>query len=54
MKFDFLEKKQGMSWTSGLAKKMQNKKVEEVLVYPYYMKEWRPDLIKDYLKEMVK
>lgn len=54
MKFDYLEKTQGMNFTSGLAKRLQNKKIEEVLAYPYFMKEWRPDLIKEYLAEMNK
>ena len=54
MKFDYLEKTQGMSFTSGLAKRLKNKKIEEVLAYPYFMKEWRPDLIKEYLAEMNK
>lgn len=49
-----MEKRQGMGYTSGLAKQMQNKNVEEVLVYPYYMKQWKPELIKEYLSEMVK
>lgn len=49
MKFDYLERAQGMQFTSGLAKRLQNKKIEEVLAYPYFMKEWRPDLIKEYL-----
>ena len=38
MRFDYKEKRQGMQHTSGLAKKLHKRKIEEVLVYPYFMK----------------
>lgn len=37
MKFDFQEKKQGMSFCSGLAKTMHSRKIDELLIYPYFM-----------------
>lgn len=52
MKFDFLEKKQSMGFCSGLAKSMHTQKVEELLIYHYYMEEFKPDLIKQYLDEL--
>lgn len=54
MRFDYLEKLQGMQYTSGLAKKLQNRKIQQVVAYPFFMKEWRPDLIKGYLNQIAK
>jgi len=52
MKFDYLEKKQGMNYCSNLAKNLHTRKLEEVLIYPYFMEEFRPDLINAYLNEL--
>lgn len=52
MKFDFQEKKQGMNFCSGVVRNLHRRKVEEVFVYPYLMEEFRPDLIKDYIKQL--
>lgn len=45
MKFDYLQKSQGMSYCSRLAKLMHKRDIEELLVYPYLMEEFKPDLI---------
>jgi len=37
MKFDFMEKRQGISFVSGIAKRMHTKSAEEILYYPYLM-----------------
>lgn len=52
MKFRFQEKKQGMMFTSGLARNLQERKMEEILAYPYFMQEWKPEIISQYLNEM--
>lgn len=52
MKFDFLEKRQGMNFCSGVARSLHRRKVEEVFVYPYLMEEFRPDLIKEYIGQL--
>jgi insulysin len=52
LKFQFMDKKKGMAEASSLAKHLQERQVEELLVYPYLMDEWRPDLIKEYLNEL--
>lgn len=45
IKFDFLEKKQGMNYASSIAKNMHKKSAEDILIFPYLMEEFRPDLI---------
>ena len=52
MRFKFQEKRQGMMFTSGIARNLQEKQIDEVLAYPYFMEEWRPDRITEYLSEM--
>jgi insulysin len=52
MKFDFLEKRQGMNFCSSTAKNMHKREVEEIMIYPYFMEEFRPDLITAYLSEL--
>ena len=52
MKFDFMQKSQGMSYCSRLAKQMHKRKTEELLVYPYLMEEFKPELINAYLGEI--
>lgn len=52
MKFDFLEKRQGMNFCSSTAKNMHKREVEEIMIYPYFMEEFRPDLIIAYLSEL--
>jgi secreted Zn-dependent insulinase-like peptidase len=52
MKFDYLEKKQGMNYCSSIAKNLHKKNLEEILVFPYLMETFRPDLIKEYLNEL--
>jgi insulysin len=52
IKFDFLEKKQGMSFCSNIAKALHKRKVEETFIYPYLMEEFKPDLIKAYLEQL--
>lgn len=52
MKFDFLEKKQGMSYSSSLAKSLHKRSIEELFVFPYLMEEFRPQLIKDYVNQL--
>jgi secreted Zn-dependent insulinase-like peptidase len=52
MKFDYLQKTQGMNYCSKLAKSLHRRKMEEVLIYPYLMDEFRPDLIKQYLQQL--
>lgn len=52
MKFDFMQKAQGMSYCSSLAKHLHRRTIEEVLVYPYFMEEFKPSLIKDYLGQL--
>jgi secreted Zn-dependent insulinase-like peptidase len=42
MKFDFLEKKQGMIYVSNLAKNLQKRKIEEIFIYPYLMEDFKP------------
>ena len=37
MKFDFMEKNKGMMHTAKLAKNMQKRKIQELIVYPYLM-----------------
>lgn len=32
-----MEKKKGMSYISGMAKNMQTRKLDEVIIYPYLM-----------------
>jgi secreted Zn-dependent insulinase-like peptidase len=54
MKFDFMQKTQGMSYCSRLAKHLHKRSIDEVLVYPYYMEEFKPDLIKNYLQQLRK
>ena len=38
-----------MSYCSNLAKSLHKRKIEEVLIYPYFMEQFRPDLINAYL-----
>ena len=52
MKFDYLQKSQGMSYCSRLAKLMHKREIEELLIYPYLMEEFKPDLIENYLNEL--
>lgn len=52
MKFDFLQKSQGMNYCSKIAKNLHKRTMEEVLIYPYLMEEFRPDLIKKYLEQL--
>lgn len=47
-----MEKRQGMSFVSNLAKRMHKKSAEQILYYPYLMEKWTPELIKDYLNQM--
>jgi hypothetical protein len=49
MKFDFMDKKQGMNFCSGMAKNLHKRKVEEIYIYPYLMEEFKPELIKSYV-----
>lgn len=37
LQFEFMDKKKGMGESSKLAKNMQDRKIEEVIVYPYLM-----------------
>jgi hypothetical protein len=41
-----------MSFCSGLAKHLHKRKIDEVIVYPYLMEEFRPDLINSYLDQL--
>lgn len=43
-----------MQYTSGLAKRLHYRSMEEVIAYPYFMKSWQPQLIKEYLGDMAK
>lgn len=52
MKFDFLQKTQGMNYCSRIAKNLHKRKMEEVLVFPYLMEEYRPELINNYLQQL--
>lgn len=52
MKFDFLEKKQGMSYSSNLAKSLHKRSIEELFLFPYLMEEFKPQLIKDYVNQL--
>ena len=52
LKFDFADKKQGMSAAAQLSKRMQDVPVEEVLFKEYFMEEWHPELIGDYLSQL--
>ena len=52
MRFDFIEKSQGMSFASGLVKRLYDHSIEEVLAYPYFMKGWKPELITNYLSHL--
>ena len=54
MMFDYQEKTKGMAFASGLAKRLHDHKIEEVLAYPYFMKEWRPQLIQDYTSQLTR
>ena len=52
MKFDYLQKSQGMSYCSRLAKLMHKRKIEELIVYPYLMEEFQPNQIDAYLGQL--
>ena len=52
MKFDFMQKAQGMNYSCKLAKLMHKRKTEELIIYPYYMEQFRPQLITDYLLQL--
>lgn len=52
LKFDNLDKKQGMSACAELSKTMHDVRVEEVLVRDYLMEEWKPELITGYLDQL--
>lgn len=52
MKFDYLEKRQGMNYCSNIAKNLHRRKLEEVLVYPFFMEEFKPELIRDYIAQI--
>lgn len=52
LKFDNLDKKQGMSACANLSKTMHDVPVEEVLVKDYLMVDWRPELITKYLNQI--
>lgn len=47
-----MDKKKGMGETSKIAKNLQERKIAEVIVYPYLMEEWKPELINEYLSEL--
>lgn len=47
-----MEKKQGMNFCSGSAKSLHKRSIEELFIYPYFMEEFRSDLIKDYLNQL--
>lgn len=49
LKFEFMDKKKGMMESAKIAKNMHDRKIEEILIYPYLMNEWRPELINEYL-----
>lgn len=53
MRFDFQETRKGMSFASGLAKRLHDRSIEEVLAYPYFMKQWKPQLIREYLSHLL-
>jgi len=36
-----MDKKKGMGETSKIAKNLQERKISEVIVYPYLMEEWK-------------
>ena len=42
-----------MNYCSSIAKNLHRRSIEEILVHPYYMEEFRPDLITQYLEELV-
>lgn len=44
-----MDKKKGMMESAKIAKNMHDRKIEEILIYPYLMNEWRPELINEYL-----
>jgi insulysin len=46
MKFEYMEKKKGMMHTARMAKYMHQRKIEELIVYPYLMEKWEPEIIK--------
>lgn len=41
-----------MSYCSSVAKNLHSRKIEEVLIYPYFMEEFRPELINSYLNQL--
>lgn len=41
-----------MSFCSNLAKHLHKRKIDEVLVYPYFMEEFKPDTINAYLNQL--
>jgi insulysin len=52
MKFDYMTRSQGMSFCSKLAKLLHQRKMEELIIYPYLMEEFKPELINDYLGQL--
>lgn len=54
LKFDFADKKQGMSAAAQLSKRMHEVPVEEVMFKEFFMEEWHPELIVDYLGQLSK
>ena len=54
MKFDYMQKTQGMNYCSRLAKFMHKRKIEELLIHPYLMEDFQPELISNYLQMLQK
>ena len=41
-----------MSFSSRLASTLHKKHIEEVLAFPFFMKDWKPNLINEFLDEL--
>ena len=53
MQFRFKDKERPQNYVCGLAGNMQDYPAEEVLTALYLLKDWRPDLITDVLRNLV-
>jgi secreted Zn-dependent insulinase-like peptidase len=52
LKFEFANSAQGMTVAAQLSKRMHEVPIEEVLFKEYFMEEWHPELIVDYLGQL--
>lgn len=53
IKFKTMSMSNSMSFSSKLAKRMHNVPLQEVLIFDYLYKDWKPELIHAYLQQMV-